>query len=81
VKISKVSEKAQQDQKTLQNIIDSLTKEPTPRHSAGPTPQRSSTPATEPNREKWRSLPIEKQMKIYENTVSAFDPTVVAEIY
>ncbi|KAK4236395.1 methyltransferase [Achaetomium macrosporum] len=69
VKVSKVSEKAQQDQKALQNIIDSLTKEPTPRHSAGHTPQRSSTPATEPNKEKWRSLPIEKQMKIYENTL------------
>ncbi|KAK4099045.1 methyltransferase-like protein [Parathielavia hyrcaniae] len=64
----KASSKAQQDQKTLQSIIDSLTKEPTPRHSAGHTPQRSSTPASEPKKEKWRSLPIEKQMKIYENT-------------
>jgi len=66
----KPSVKAQQDQKALQDIIDSLTKEPTPRQSAGHTPQRSSTPATEPKKEKWRSLPIEKQMKIYENTVS-----------
>jgi histone-lysine N-methyltransferase SETD2 len=70
VETPKASSKAQQDQKTLQSIIDSLTKEPTPRHSAGHTPQRSSTPAGEPKKEKWRSLPIDKQMKIYENTVS-----------
>ncbi|AEO57992.1 methyltransferase-like protein [Thermothelomyces thermophilus ATCC 42464] len=69
IEIPKASAKAQQDQKTLQNIIDSLTKEPTPRHSTGHTPQRSTTPATEPKKEKWRSLPIEKQMKIYENTL------------
>ena len=71
VEAPKASSKAQQDQKTLQNIIDSLTKEPTPRHhSAGHTPQRSGTPAAEPKKEKWRSLPLDKQMKIYENTVS-----------
>ncbi|KAK3940359.1 hypothetical protein QBC46DRAFT_261060 [Diplogelasinospora grovesii] len=65
----KVSAKAQQDQKTLQDIIDSLTKEPTPRHSASHTPQQASTPQPEPKKEKWRSLPIDKQMKIYENTL------------
>lgn len=70
VETPKSSAKAHQDQKALQSIIDSLTKEPTPRHSAGHTPQRSTTPATEPKREKWRSLPLDKQMKIYENTVS-----------
>ncbi|KAL2201022.1 methyltransferase-like protein [Corynascus similis CBS 632.67] len=69
IETPKASAKAQQDQKALQNIIDSLTKEPTPRHSAGHTPQRSTTPATEPKKEKWRFLPIEKQMKIYENTL------------
>ncbi|KAL1843674.1 hypothetical protein VTJ49DRAFT_374 [Mycothermus thermophilus] len=69
IEVPKAAAKAQQDQKALQSIIDSLTKEPTPRHSAGPTPQRSSTPTTEPKQEKWRSLPIEKQMKIYENTL------------
>lgn len=74
VETSKASAKAQQDQKALQDIIDSLTKEPTPRHSAGHTPQRSSTPSTEPKKEKWRSLPIEKQMKIYENTVCLLNP-------
>ncbi|KAL2164193.1 hypothetical protein VTH06DRAFT_3408 [Thermothelomyces fergusii] len=69
IETPKASAKAQQDQKTLQDIIDSLTKEPTPRHSTGHTPQRSTTPAAEPKKEKWRSLPIEKQMKIYENTL------------
>ncbi|KAL2257953.1 hypothetical protein VTK26DRAFT_8931 [Humicola hyalothermophila] len=69
VETPKASSKAQQDQKALQDIIDSLTKQTTPRHSAGHTPQRSSTPSTEPKKEKWRSLPIEKQMKIYENTL------------
>ncbi|KAH6636248.1 methyltransferase-like protein [Chaetomium tenue] len=69
IETPKVSAKAQQDQKALQSIIDSLTKEPTPRHSAGHTPQRSTTPATEPKKDKWRSLPLEKQMKIYENTL------------
>lgn len=62
--------KAQENQKALQDIIDSLTKEPTPRQSASHTPQQVTTPVQEPKKEKWRSLPIEKQMKIYENTVS-----------
>lgn len=74
IETPKASAKAQQDQKALQDIIDSLTKEPTPRHSAGHTPQRSMTPATDSKKEKWRSLPIEKQMKIYENTVSSSAP-------
>ncbi|KAK0646281.1 hypothetical protein B0T16DRAFT_329989 [Cercophora newfieldiana] len=65
----KASEKAQKDQRAIQDIIDSLTKEqPTPKHSANHTPQ-TGTPRPEPKREKWRSLPIEKQMKIYENTL------------
>lgn len=62
--------KAAQEQQRLQNIIDSLTKpDNAPRGSATQTPQ-SSTPIQEPKKEKWRSLPVEKQMKIYENTVS-----------
>lgn len=62
--------KAQQEQKQLQDIIDSLTKpDAIPRRSASQTPQQATTPIQEPKREKWRSLPIEKQMKIYENTV------------
>ena len=65
----KASEKALKDQKSLQDIIDSLTREPTPKHSASHTPQQANTPRPESKKEKWRSLPIEKQMKIYENTV------------
>ncbi len=62
--------KAQQEQKTLQDIIDSLTKPGVvPGRSASQTPQPTSTPTQETKKEKWRSLPIEKQMKIYENTV------------
>ncbi|KAI0190202.1 hypothetical protein EV127DRAFT_93905 [Xylaria flabelliformis] len=62
--------KAQQEQKTLQDIIDSLTKPGVvPGRSASQTPQPTSTPTHESKKEKWRSLPIEKQMKIYENTL------------
>lgn len=60
--------KAAQEQKALQDIIDSVTKSDVPRKSASQTPQ-TSTPTQEPKKEKWRSLPIEKQMKIYENTL------------
>ncbi|KAI0180307.1 hypothetical protein GGR52DRAFT_237849 [Hypoxylon sp. FL1284] len=61
--------KAEQEQKKLQDIIDSLSKpEGAPRRSASQTPQ-VSTPVPEPKTERWRSLPIEKQMKIYENTL------------
>lgn len=66
----KASAKAQQGQKAVQDIIDSLTKDLTPRHSTTHTPQRSATPTTEPKKEKWKSLSKDKQMKIYENTVS-----------
>lgn len=68
---AKVPSKKEQDQKALKDIIDSLTKEPTPRPSASLTPQRQGTPVQEAKKEKWRSLPVEKQMKIYENTVSS----------
>lgn len=70
----KASEKAVQSQKSLQDIIDSLTREPTPKHTASNTPRQASTPVPEPKREKWRSLPVEKQMKIYENTVCYTSP-------
>jgi len=69
VDVPKPSARAQQDQKTLQDIIDSLTKEPTPQHSASHTPQQVNTPLAEPKKEWWRSLPIEKQMKVYQNTL------------
>ena len=71
VEAPKASAKAEQSQKSLQDIIDSLTREPTPKTSANRTPQQSTTPRAEPRKEKWRSLPVDKQMKIYENTVRA----------
>lgn len=61
--------KAIQDQKILQDIIDSVTKG----DKAKPVvvPKLSEAELKEKKRaEKWRSLPEEKQMKIYENTVS-----------
>jgi histone-lysine N-methyltransferase SETD2 len=72
-----------QTAKALQDIIDSITK---PDPSSQNTPSRSapqtsaSTPSKEKKNpaEKWRSLSQEKQMKLYENTVShptSFPPT------
>ncbi|QSZ30627.1 hypothetical protein DSL72_000185 [Monilinia vaccinii-corymbosi] len=65
----KAAPKSVQTQKALQDIIDSITKEPstTPAvssHSAEGTPKEKKKPT-----EKWRSLPLEKQMKLYENTL------------
>jgi hypothetical protein len=75
------SAKAKQETKSIQDIIDSLTKKPTPRHSASQTPQPvSTTPAPEPKKEKWRSLPVEKQKKIYENTVRPWFPSTTPQI-
>ncbi|KAI3400956.1 hypothetical protein diail_1164 [Diaporthe ilicicola] len=66
---AKVPSKKQQDQKAVMDIIENLTKEPTPKPTASLTPQRQSTPISDAKKEKWRSLPVEKQMKIYENTL------------
>ncbi|KAH8752563.1 hypothetical protein F5883DRAFT_203437 [Diaporthe sp. PMI_573] len=66
---AKVPSKQQQDQKAVMDIIENLSKEPTPKPSASLTPQRQSTPVPDTKKEKWRSLPIEKQMRIYENTL------------
>jgi histone-lysine N-methyltransferase SETD2 len=66
--------KQQQDQKAVMDIIENLSKEPTPKPSASLTPQRQSTPVPDTKKEKWRSLPIEKQMRIYENTVCSAPP-------
>ncbi|KIH88318.1 histone-lysine N-methyltransferase SETD2 [Sporothrix brasiliensis 5110] len=60
--------KAQQDIDAVQDIIDRLTKQ-APRPSITHTPQAAKTPVQEPKSERWRSLPIEKQQKIYENTL------------
>ncbi|KZL71121.1 SET domain-containing protein [Colletotrichum tofieldiae] len=65
----KSTPKALQEQQLLKNIIDQVTKEQTPRPSASQTPQRAETPVQETKQEKWRSLSIDKQMKIYENTL------------
>lgn len=69
VDVPNAASKVQEKEKALQDIIDSLTKERTPRPSAAQTPLQNGTPAQDPKKEKWRSLPIEKQQKIYENTV------------
>ncbi|KAK6843696.1 SET domain-containing protein [Apiospora arundinis] len=64
--------KAIQEQKALQDIIASLTNPGSTaalRRSASQTPQHVTTPAQEPKKDKWRSLPLDKQMKIYENTL------------
>ncbi|KAF6836934.1 histone-lysine n-methyltransferase [Colletotrichum musicola] len=65
----KSTPKALQEQQLLKSIIDQVTKEQTPRPSASQTPQRAETPVQEPKQDKWRSTPVEKQMKIYENTL------------
>ena len=69
----KAPPKSVQTAKALQDIIDSITK-PDPVASSTPqqsAPPSSSTPKEKPKAvEKWRSYPVEKQMKIYENTVS-----------
>jgi histone-lysine N-methyltransferase SETD2 len=61
--------KALQEQKLIQNIIDRVTKESTPKQSALPPVQAPESPVKEVKKDKWRSLPVDKQMKIYENTV------------
>ncbi|CAK7199097.1 histone methyltransferase set2 [Sporothrix eucalyptigena] len=60
--------KAQQDMDAVQKIINNLTKD-LPRPSVTHTPQAATTPLQEPKSERWRTLPIEKQQKIYENTL------------
>lgn len=67
----KLPSKAQQEQQMIQNIIARVTKEGTPKSSSQPPSQsQSDTPSQESRSEKWRVLPQDKQMKIYENTVS-----------
>lgn len=77
--------KAIQDQKRLQDIIDSVTKGDQAKPVA--TPKLSEAELKEKKRaEKWRSLPEEKQMKIYENTVrkhppkSNFNPLILIQL-
>lgn len=71
---AKAPSKAMQEQLMIQNIINKVTKESTPKPAAAQTP-KAVEPPPEPKQEKWRSLPVDKQMKIYENTVSFFPQT------
>jgi hypothetical protein len=64
--------KSVRDAKALQDIIDSITKHDPSLQTPSKSAQLSSnsTPTKETKKsEKWRSLPQEKQMKLYENTV------------
>ncbi|KAI1268562.1 hypothetical protein F5Y18DRAFT_234826 [Xylariaceae sp. FL1019] len=66
--------KAQQNMKELQDIIEAASKTggisgSLPGRSASQTPQPTSTPTQETKKDKWRSLTIEKQQKVYENTL------------
>ncbi|KAL6414699.1 hypothetical protein AUP68_01231 [Ilyonectria robusta] len=65
----KAPSKAMQEQLMIQSIIDRVTKESTPKQPASLTPKAAETPVKDSKKEKWRALPIEKQMKIYENTL------------
>ncbi|TQW00458.1 SET and WW domain-containing protein [Cordyceps javanica] len=65
----KVPSKAQQEQQLIQNIIAKVTKEGTPKSTPLQQSQSSETPSKDSRSEKWRALPQDKQMKIYENTV------------
>jgi histone-lysine N-methyltransferase SETD2 len=67
----KAPSKAIQEQLAIQSIIDRVTKEGTPKQApAQPTPSVSSESSSKESRkDKWKALPVEKQMKIYENTV------------
>jgi histone-lysine N-methyltransferase SETD2 len=65
----KAPSKAIQEQLLIQSIIAKVTKEGTPKQPAPQTPQPVESPVKDNKKEKWRSLPIEKQMKLYENTV------------
>ena len=62
----------------LQEIINNITKtnSGTPkdkRPSETPQPSAEDTPK-EKKEEKWRSYPVDKQKKIYKNTVNLLDP-------
>ena len=68
----KAPPKSVQNAKALQDIIDSITKpDPNSQTPTHHTPAADSTPKERKPAEKWRSMPQEKQMKLYENTVSS----------
>ena len=47
-----------------------MTKEGTPKQPASQPKEASEVHPAESKKDKWRTLPQDKQMKIYENTVS-----------
>lgn len=63
--------KSQVEAQILQKIIDDASKVPVKLSPRSEAVSSSESRGQESSKEKWRSLPIEKQMKIYENTVSA----------
>lgn len=65
----KAPSKAIQEQLLIQSIIDKVTKEGTPKQPVSQTPAPAEASPKESRKDKWRSLPVEKQMKIYEHTV------------
>ncbi|KAJ4264908.1 histone methyltransferase set2 [Fusarium torreyae] len=65
----KTPSKAMKEQLAIQSIINQVTEKGTPKHPSVSTPKAAETPPKEVREEKWRSLPVEKQMKIYENTL------------
>ncbi|EJT81930.1 histone-lysine N-methyltransferase [Gaeumannomyces tritici R3-111a-1] len=53
----------------IQDIINQC-RQPTPKPiSAAQTPQAAGTPVAEAKKDRWRSWPVEKQRKLYENTI------------
>ncbi|PNP38043.1 histone-lysine N-methyltransferase, H3 lysine-36 specific [Trichoderma gamsii] len=65
----KAPSKAIQEQLLIQSIIDKVTKEGTPKQPASQTPAPAEASPKESRKDKWRALPVEKQMKLYEHTV------------
>ncbi|KAF5027887.1 hypothetical protein F66182_28 [Fusarium sp. NRRL 66182] len=61
--------RAMKEQLAIQSIINQVTEKGTPKHPTVSTPKAIETPIKEVKEEKWRSLSVEKQMKIYENTL------------
>ena len=79
----KISAKVLQEQQAIQSIIDRVTKEGTgtPKQPAPQTnPPVDAATNKEPKKDKWKALPVDKQMKIYENTVSLLATPTVAHV-
>ncbi|CAK7263417.1 histone methyltransferase set2 [Sporothrix epigloea] len=65
----KAPSKAQQDMDAVQDIINRLTQEVPRTAVSHPALQANKASAGDVKSERWRSLPVEKQHKIYENTL------------